>query len=84
MASITIKATACSGGGHADIAVTGDVTFNLSSVPIDDLLEPLDMSDRRDRIYALRVMLALLRIGRTKAQLRNHVGSQNGATVSTT
>lgn len=83
MASITIKATACSGGGHADIDITGDVTFSLSHVPIEDLLDPLDMSDRRDRIYALRVMLALLRIGRTKAQLRNHVGSQSGATVTT-
>ena len=81
MSTFTLKAVAapgCSGGGHAVINVTGDMTFSLP-VDVDRVIRLLQEAEKEDAVV---VVLRMALIGRTPAQLHTLLTSPTGLVVT--
>ena len=67
MAAVTITLTGvCSGGGHADFAVTGDISRDIH-VELFEINEPVSLEDVQ---AFLKVITKLAKMGRTNAQAK--------------
>jgi len=77
MAQITVTASNfCSGGQHATLTVSGDVSRTMR-VDVTSFLEPVSVEDS---LAFLRVLVKLVKIGKTPGQLKSAL--QAGVTVN--